>query len=276
MNISVVIPTYNRARTILRTVNSVLNQTLQPFEIIIVDDGSSDETVSILEAVKELKIISQANKGVSAARNIGIGQAKGMWIALLDSDDEWVPDYLAKQVGFARANPELEIFQSEEIWIRNGKRVNPRLKYQKQGGWIFKACLPLCIVAPSAVLFKKELWQKIGGFDESFPVCEDYDLWLRIARNYPIGLNKFPGMIKFGGHGDQLSTTFPAMDTYRIRAIEKHLNDDSFFGGDRIFALKEIIQKMKIYIDGALKRGHDVSGMQKKIKKYKNEINEII
>ncbi len=195
---------------------------------------------------------------------------------MLDSDDEWVKNYLAKQVAFFKTNPELQIFQSGEIWIRNGRRVNPKAKYKKFGGWIFDKCLPLCIVAPSVVLFTKTLWQELGGFDENFPVCEDYDFWLRVARKYPIGLNDFAGLIKYGGHSDQLSTTFPAMDKYRIRAIEKHLADDSFTGKDRLYALREIVNKLGIMINGAQKRGIDTSAIEEKIKRYKDEISGII
>ncbi len=272
MKISVVIPTFNRAHTILRAVESVLKQSYKPFEIIIVNDGSTDDTLKLLHTFeKQITIISQSNKGVSAARNMGIRAAKGEWIALLDSDDEWLPKNLEKQVDYFSTNSDLNIFQSEEIWIRNGKRINHKHKHKKHAGWIFKECLPLCIVAPSAVMFTKKLWKEMNGFDETFPVCEDYDLWLRIARNYPIGLNENVGVIKYGGHEDQLSTTFPIMDMLRIKAIEKHLNDNSFINENRLYALDEIIKKLEIVIKGTQKRGRNVSSLSAKLEKYNYE-----
>ncbi|KAA3617788.1 MAG: glycosyltransferase [Calditrichaeota bacterium] len=276
MKISVIIPTYNRAHTILRAVNSVLNQSYQPFEIIVVDDGSNDTTNVVLEPLKnEIIVLSQSNKGVSAARNTGIENAKGDWIALLDSDDEWTPNALETQVEYFNAHPDIQIFQCEEIWIRNGIRVNPKQKFKKQSGWIFEQCLPLCIVSPSAVMFTKQLWSEMEGFDKSFRVCEDYDLWLRVARKYLIGLNKNIGLIKYGGHPDQLSTTFPVMDLERIRAIEKHLKDDSLKAELRYAALAEIIKKLEIVINGAKKRSRDVSKLESKLEKYNLEVKKL-
>ncbi len=189
MRISVVIPTFNRGYCIARAINSVLNQTFPAQEIIIVDDGSTDNTEQVLSHFKEqVIIIKQHNSGVAAARNAGIKKAQGEWIALLDSDDEWLPDKLKSQDAYHQQNNQFHIFQCAEIWIRNGKRVNPKRKHQKKGGSIFLDCLPLCIVSPSAAIFKKSLWQEINGFDEQLPVCEDYDFWLRIARRYEIGL----------------------------------------------------------------------------------------
>jgi len=269
MKISVVIPGYNRAHTILRSVESVLKQSFKAFEVIIVNDGSTDETLELLRPFEnQINVISQSNKGVSAARNFGIRKASGDWIALLDSDDEWLPDNLEKQVDYLKLNPELQIFQSAEIWIRNGKRVNPKHKFKKHGGWIFKYCLPLCIVSPSAVMFTKRLYNEMGGFDESFPVCEDYDLWLKISRKYPIGLNEHIGLIKYGGHNDQLSTTFPVMDKYRIRALEYQLNDKTLLGENRCFALDEIIKKLNIVINGAKKRELKIADLLAKLQKY--------
>lgn len=273
MKISVIIPTYNRAQTILRAVESVLKQSYRPFEIIVVNDGGTDETVELLQPFEnQITLVSQSNKGVSSARNRGIDVAKGEWIALLDSDDEWLPGQLKNQAGYFESNPQLDIFQSAEIWIRNGKRVNPKHKFKKYSGWIFKQCLPLCIVSPSAVMFTKKLWREMNGFDEAFPVCEDYDLWLRIARKYPIGLNENIGLIKYGGHKDQLSLTFPVMDRLRIRAIEKHLNDKTFKNEDRLFALEEVIRKLEIVINGAQKRGLEILDLSTKVQNYKFEL----
>lgn len=255
MHISVVIPTYNRGYCLERAINSVLDQTFPAFEIIVVDDGSTDNTQEVLKKYSgDIKILSQQNKGVSSARNRGISEAKSEWIALLDSDDEWIPEKLSNHKRFYEDNPGLNIFQCEEIWIRNGLRVNPKKKHQKKGGWIFLDCLPLCIVSPSAVIFKKTLWQEINGFDEQFPVCEDYDLWLRIARYHEIGLDEIPAVVKYGGHKDQLSRTFPIIDEYRIRALEKHIFDDTLTSEFKDYVIHEAIKKINVILKGAEKR----------------------
>jgi GT2 family glycosyltransferase len=258
MKISVVIPTFNRAYCIERAVDSVLNQNYKPYEIIVVDDGSLDNTRVMLHKYSDKVIlINQKNKGVSGARNTGINKASGDWIALLDSDDEWLTHKLKSHIAFYKVNPLLHIFQCEEIWVRNGIRVNPRRKHKKYGGWIFEKCLPLCIVSPSAVIFKKALWQETGGFDEEFPVCEDYDFWLRIARLFPIGLDSEPGIIKYGGHNDQLSRNYPMMDVYRIKALEKHIYDRGLPKEQRALVLNEALRKLKVLLKGAQNRGQD-------------------
>ena len=187
MNISVIIPTYNRKHSLPRTLDSVLAQSFQPFEIIVIDDGSTDGTADWLKSnYLSIKSISQSNQGVSSARNIGIKQAEGNWIALLDSDDEWLPDKLAKQVKALKENPEFLFCHTNEIWIRNGVRVNQQKKHQKYGGHIFEKCLDMCRVSPSSSLFHKSVLDDVGLFNEKLKVCEDYDLWLRISAQYPV------------------------------------------------------------------------------------------
>ncbi len=260
MTISVIIPTYNRAGLLPRAIGSVLSQTSPADEVIVADDGSNDNTAEILAAYGgQLQIIRQGNRGVSAARNAGIRAAKGDWIALLDSDDAWLPRKLENQRAFIRKNPGLRIFQSAERWIRNGKHVNPKKKHAKPSGWIFEPSLKLCLISPSAVIFQKSLWEEMGGFDESLPVCEDYDLWLRIAKKYPVGLDKNESVLKYGGHADQLSTTTPLMDVYRIRAMEKHLADKTLKPEWRKALLRELLFKTDVLISGGQKRGRDVA-----------------
>jgi len=276
MKISVIIPVHNRPQMVIRAVNSVLRQTLQPHEIIVVDDGSDDNTAQILQQFrKQIIIISRGRRGVSSARNVGILTASGDWIALLDSDDEWLPDKLARAHQFHRDNPDLLIFQTEEIWVRNGRRVNPKKKHKKYGGWIFLESLPLCIVSPSAVVIQKSLFDEIGLFDENMPVCEDYDLWLRIARQYPFGLDPKPGIIKYGGHEGQLSRQYWGMDLYRIKAMEKHLDDPSLSREERKLVLSEIIRKLKVVISGAKKRGNDDKELMNKVNEYTNQLHSM-
>lgn len=266
---SVIIPVYNRAETISRAIESVLSQTRMADEIIVVDDGSDDSTIQVLQKYTgKIQLIQQKNKGVSAARNTGIKAASGNWIALLDSDDQWLPDKLLLAECFIKDNPDLLVFQSEEIWLRNGKRVNPKNKHKKFGGNIYKQSLPLCIVSPSAVLIKRLLFNELGYFDESFPVCEDYDMWLRVSRKYPIGLDPVPGIIKYGGHPDQLSNKYWGMDRFRIMAMEKQLADPDLPDEMRLWTLKEIASKLKVLITGYEKRGRDSIELNKKLEKY--------
>jgi len=260
--ISCVIPTWNRAERVADAVRSALEQDWPAKELIIIDDGSTDETAFRLRPFlgPSVRYERQAHTGVSAARNRGIAQAQGEWIALLDSDDQWLPGKLTRQMQFFREQPEFLIGQTEEIWIRNGRRVNPMKKHRKYGGWIFEQCLPLCIVSPSAVMMRRELFEKVGTFDEALPACEDYDLWLRVSARYPIGLVGEPLTIKYGGHADQLSRTAKYLDRYRIRALEKLLGTGELTPEQYRLALAELRRKCKVYGEGCLKRGREDEG----------------
>ncbi len=276
MKISVIIPVYNRAQMVKRAIDSVLAQTDPAHEIIVVDDGSTDATPMVLKDYQHrIHIVRQTNKGVSAARNAGIHKATGDWLAFLDSDDEWLPEKLSLAKDFLNHHPEYLIFQSEEIWIRRGKRVNPKKKHQKYGGWIFKQSLPLCIVSPSAVVIHRSVFEHVGLFDESFPVCEDYDLWLRVARKFPIGLDRRFGIIKYGGHDDQLSKKYWGMDFYRVKAIEKHLNDDSLPLELKIAALQEALKKLMILIKGFKKRAKSTIELEHKFQFYSEQLKHL-
>ena len=200
----------------------------------------------------------QQNQGPAAARNLGIENACGKWIAFLDSDDEWLPGKLKAQVDFFEQNPNYKICQTNEIWIRNGRRVNAMNKHKKFGGWIFEKCLPLCIVSPSAVMIHRDIFDQVGLFDPDYPVCEDYELWLRIASKCPIGLIDKSYVVKYGGHEDQLSHKLPAMDQYRIRAIQKILRSGDLNSEQKIAANEMLEEKLHIYNQGALKRGKEI------------------
>jgi glycosyltransferase involved in cell wall biosynthesis len=255
--VSVIIPTYNRAWCLARAVESVLNQNFSDYELIVVDDGSSDETNLVLAPYGDaLRVIRQPNRGVSAARNAGIKAARGRWIALLDSDDHWLPDKLKAQIDWLTAHPDYRICQTEEIWIRDGRRVNPKKRHRKHGGHIFERSLPLCLVSPSAVMINRRLLDEVGGFDEDLPACEDYDLWLRIACTHPIGLVDAPLIIKTGGHADQLSRA-PELDKYRIRALTRIIESGSLSPSQHAAALEMLAAKVRVYAGGCRKRGRD-------------------
>lgn len=242
---------------LIEAVESVLDQNYPNFELIVVDDGSTDETPDLLRSYDgRMQVIRQENKGVSAARNRGIAHSSGKLIAFLDSDDLWLPGKLTAQVEFFRLHPESEICQTQEIWIRNGRRVNPKDRHQKPSGMIFEASLALCLVSPSAVMIRRELFDRVGFFDETLPACEDYDLWLRIGRRFPVHLIDKPLIIKRGGHEDQLSKA-PGLDKFRIASLEKLIRSGRLNPLQRKAAIRMLAKKCRIYANGCRKRNRD-------------------
>lgn len=255
MHISVIIPVHNRPRRILRAIQSVVNQTVAAAEIIVVDDGSSDGTaIAVADSFPQVRLVRQANRGVSAARNHGIRVATSEWIALLDSDDEWLPDKLAKQCRLLKENASLRVCHSDEAWIRDGVQVNPMRKHRKPSGWIFRACLPLCCVSPSAIVLHRSVIETVGLFDESLPACEDYDMWLRCFCRFPIGLVESRCVVKYGGHADQLSRRYAAMDRYRVYALNKLLGNEALETVDREACILMLRKKCDILANGLVKR----------------------
>lgn len=255
MKISVIIPTYNRKKTLARAIQSVINQSFSPFEILIIDDGSNDGTEEwVKENFQNIKYIYQNNHGVSSARNIGIENAYGDWVAFLDSDDEWLPNKLYEQVKAIDSNPDAKFFHTNEIWIRNGVRVNQMKKHKKYGGYIFEKCLDICRVSPSSVLIQKEVFDNIGVFDESLKVCEDYDLWLRITSKYPVVFLDEPLIYKYGGHADQLSKVNDGIESYRIQSLEKIIKSGYLSDEQKVKAVNALVNKMNIYSKGLEKR----------------------
>ncbi len=254
--VSVIIPTFNRGYCLAETVRSVLKQRFMDFELIVVDDGSTDETLQVLENFPSVQVIHlPGNRGVSFARNRGIEEARGTLICFLDSDDLWEKSKLEAQVTWMQEHPDCKVLHTDEVWIRNGVRVNPMNKHQKFSGDIFRKCLPLCIVSPSSVMLRKSVLDEIGGFDESMPVCEDYDLWLRIAVHYPFHFLENKLMIKRGGHEDQLSRKYWGMDRWRVYALEKLLKGGDLDSEQRGWVIAMLIEKCSILIQGFKKRG---------------------
>ena len=259
--VSVIIPTYNRARIVGEAIDSVLSQGYDDFELIVVDDGSTDGTEELVASyLPRLTYLYQEHQGVSAARNRGIASARGEYISFLDSDDLWLRDKLSSQVCFMESHPECLICYTDEIWIRKGVRVNPMKKHRKYSGMIFEQCLPLCIVSPSSVLIARTLLDEVGIFDETLEVCEDYDLWLRIAARYPIHFIETPLIVKRGGHEDQLSKKLNGQDRFRIKALTKLLIGDFISPRQRELAWRELSKKCEIYGKGCIKRGKQEEG----------------
>jgi len=287
--VDVIIPTHNRFECLKRAVESVLNQTFTPFSLWIVDDHSTDGTKDwisdLISSSKNQEIhylttqeeqTSPSTKpasnpvskpaGVSRARNVGILRSQAPLIAFLDSDDAWQPEKLRRQVEWMEENPRIALCHTEEIWIRNGHRVNPCKHHRKSGGRIFNECLARCVISPSAAMVRRWIFQRHQQecptllFDETLPACEDYDLWLRITARHSVGFLTEPLTVKYGGHPDQLSQKYPAMDRFRVQALEKiFIQNESIQALDTSeidHLLKTLEQKSRILESGARKRGN--------------------
>lgn len=255
-SIGVVIPTFDRAHTLGRALDSVFAQTLPAQQVIVVDDGSTDSTLDLVAGYPGVSYLRQENCGVSAARNLGIRHCGCDWIALLDSDDEWLPEKLRVQFEALEGNAGHSLIHCDEIWIRNGRRVNPGDRHHKRGGWIFEYCLPLCVISPSAAVIEKSLLEEAGGFNERLPACEDYDLWLRICSRFPVLYVDRPLLRKYGGHDDQLSRKHWGMDRFRVQALRDLLAAGNLSESDRQAALASLREKCRILVSGARKRGN--------------------
>lgn len=269
---SVIIPTYNRESVLPRAVESVLAQSYQSFELIIVDDGSTDKTFQYLQGLKDPKVrlIALKNGGVSRARNEGVRISQGEWIAFLDSDDEWLAEKLNIQYRFIQEHPDYKIHHGEEIWIRNGKRVNPMKKHQKSGGDQFLPSLKLCLISPSTVVLRRDLYESLGGFREDYPVCEDYDLWLRILKDHSVGFSREFLIKKYGGHEDQLSRKYFAMDYWRVKTLVALLKEKEL-SSEREEELRSVLAfKIKVLIQGYSKHQNFVR--LKEIQQIKKEL----
>jgi glycosyltransferase involved in cell wall biosynthesis len=260
-HVSVIIPTYNRSSLLFEAVKSVLSQTYDNFELIIVDDGSTDSSKSSIAPLlkntpRSTTYLESKNRGVSTARNLGAQHAQGEWLAFLDSDDRWTPEKLQLQMEYLKSNPECRVVHGEEIWIRNGRRVNQKIKHAKSGGRIFTDCLKLCLISPSTVVLAKELYHEMQGFDPSFPVCEDYDLWLKITSKYEVGFITTPVTIKYGGHSDQLSRRYFAMDYWRIKSMHRLHSTRKLNAQERAALNLEIITKGEVLVKGYKKHNN--------------------
>ena len=268
LSISVIIPTLNRVNLLKRALRSVLNQTLPPDEIIVIDNGSTDDTKNMIkDNFQNIKYYYLHDKGVSKARNLGIKNSNSEWLSFLDSDDEWHRKKLEKQINFIKYNSKCKFVHSNEVWLRNGIHLNQLKKHKKKGGNIFKNCLKMCCISPSSVILKKNIFYDYGFFDESFQVCEDYEMWLRISAKEEICFLEDKLLIKHGGHKDQLSKKFWGMDRFRVYAIEKNLLNNNFSEYQNGLAKFFLLQKLEVIINGAKKR-NNIETFEKFMKKY--------
>jgi len=257
--VSVIVPAFNRPKSLLAAVESVVNQSYQNFELIVVDDGSTEDLSSVQKFVSAAGyrfLTLEKNLGVSVARNYAAKESLGEWLAFLDSDDLWLPTKLEKQLAFLQAQSDCEISQCEEIWYRNNVFVNPKNCHAMPDGEAFAASLKRCCISPSAVILKRTLFMEYGGFDENLRVCEDYDLWLRITADHRVPLLREKLVKKFGGHKDQLSKSMSAMDRFRVYALLKLLLERKLNDSQRKLVCDELLSKSTVLFSGARKRGN--------------------
>ena len=259
IKISVIIPTFNREKFICRAIDSVKEQSYIVDEIIVVDNNSTDKTIEIIKnKYKDILVLIENKKGVSYARNYGILKSKNDWVAFLDSDDEWFKNKIKEQVIFIKKNIEkIKLVHCNEIWLRNNIHLNQKKKHKKKGGYIFEDCLDACKISPSSVLINKKLFLKYGGFDSSFQVCEDYELWLRLTSKEEVGYIEEPLVKKFGGHAGQLSCKYWGLDRFRIKALEKLIFKFSLNKYQKKSVIHKILEKIEILIIGARKRNKE-------------------
>jgi len=255
---SVIVPSFNRARFLGITVNSVLTQTFEDFELLVIDDGSTDHTDCLVRQFQDPRVryLRQDNRGVAAARNLGITQARGRFIGFLDSDDRYRADKLLVTREYIRRYKDFRVFHTEEIWYRSGQYLAQKLYHKKHSGHIFEHSVALCSIGMSTSVLARSVFDEVGLFDESFPSCEDYDFWLRVTSCRPVLLIPQYLTIKEGGHGDQLSKKYPAMDTFRIRALAAIIEKKTLKKEYLAIALAELQRKCDIVVNGAVKRGN--------------------
>lgn len=284
--VSVIIPTYNRAFQTVEAIRSVLEGTFRNFELIVVDDGSSDGTVdSLLQlgfCFTPAGIPSPANSPTIATsdrsaalillvlphtgfpglvRNRGARIARGKYLAFLDSDDLWLPRKLELQL---RAHREalaeghgFRISHTRELWIRNGKPISQRKQRHLRQGDVFRDSLKKCILGPSTVVMERSLFEESGGFREDLKIAEDYELWVRITSFEPVLYIEEALTVKRGGSPDQLSQAFPFIEPFRLQAL-KDLVDRGFFSTNSPRykeTIEELVRKCRIHAGGCGKRG---------------------
>lgn len=257
-----IIPAYNRSGLLAEAIDSVRSQTFTDYEIIVVDDGSTDDTPSLAES-RDLRYIRLEHTGMPGlVRNRGAAQAKGKLLAFLDSDDLWMPDKLSRQLllhgcdtMLGRAEQNNRITHTREQWLRNGKVISQSKLRHRRSGSLFEDSLVKCIIGPSTVVMDASFFARTKGFRDDLEIGEDYEYWLRITPEADVGYVDMPLTVKRAGHGDQLTEKYGHIEYFRISAL-KDLVDSRFYSEPRLTAARrELARKCGIYAAGARKRG---------------------
>lgn len=222
--VSIVIPTYNRSELLRKAVESLQAQTYQSIEIIIVDDCSSDDTEETVKNMKDKRIRyikHERNKGGSEARNTGIKQANGRFVGFLDSDDQWLPEKLEKQLSVFKQNPFAGVVYTGVNVVKGGEVIETVTPQHK--GNLLKMLLERnCLNTTSSILVKKELLDEVGGFDGALPSCQDWDLYLRLARISNFDFVKDPLVLFFEHDGERITTNKRASAQGHMQIFQKY------------------------------------------------------
>lgn len=219
-----IIPTYNRRDLLLRAVDSALAQTCPVDEIIVIDDGSTDDTKEVLTARygDRVRYVWQPNAGVSAARNHGMSVATGRFFALLDSDDQWLPDKNRRQLDWMHAHPDFGMVLCDVERVDDDHElidVFRRRDVIKEDGWAFRWIIQNPSLVPASAMFRREVFEDVGGFDEGLRTAEDLDFHLRVANRWPIGVVEGEALVRATRGNEGLSAESSTYDDY-VRVVE--------------------------------------------------------
>ncbi len=260
MTVDVVIPAYGRVDLLREAIASVLNQTYTELRLFIVDDASpeplephlpvSDPRVQVLRLEK--------NGGSGPARNHGVAAGSSSLVAFLDSDDLWHSEKLARQVTYLEANPECQWLHTNEIWLRGDVEVKQRSEHRKQGGQFLLRAFERCLIATSAVMMRRDFFESHSGFAPAFRLCQDFELWLRLLADAPVGFLEEPLAIKRTGAWVQSSAT-PEIDRFRVLALHRfyrQIRRSAAMAEYMQPLLKEAERKSRMLAMGAAKHGN--------------------
>ncbi|WP_394121471.1 glycosyltransferase family 2 protein [Planococcus donghaensis] len=223
--VSVIIPTYNRSELLKKAVESLKNQSHQNFEIIIIDDFSTDDTASVVEEMEDDRIIylkHDINKGGSEARNTGIKRATGNFIGFLDSDDQWLPQKLEKQLGQFEGQPDVGVVYTGVQVVNENNQPTRKIIPEYRGDILPKLFESNCIDTTSSVLVRKEVLDQVQGFDAGLPSCQDWDLYIRLAQVTKFDFVK-DNMVLFYHHsGERITTNKKSVLNGHLSIFEKY------------------------------------------------------
>lgn len=223
--VSVIIPTYNRADFLTEAVDSVLNQTWRDFEIIVVDDGSTDGTRDVVGRYGDrIKYFHKQNKGPSSARNFGTSKAHGNFLAFLDSDDIWEPNKLDIQMNFLQSHPEIKLISCGSYIMGNSRKRKFHIRGDLSGD-LFLTLYQRSFINTSSVVLTQDCFFQVGPFDETIQTAEDYDLWLKVARHFPMAYLDTP-LVGIRKHPDKLSKNKIELRKNAIQVLQTHFDPE--------------------------------------------------
>jgi glycosyltransferase involved in cell wall biosynthesis len=221
--VSVIIPTYNRAHLVTKSIDSVQRQTFKDYEIIVVDDGGNDNTSELLQLRYGKRIVyirKHRNQGLSAARNTGVGAARGEYIAFLDDDDQWLPEKLEMQLALMQKNPSLGLAYCNAHLVNESNELIKEVQGSKRG-YIYDDMLASNHFGISSVLLRKKVFLETGYYDESLSALEDWDLWIRVSKFYDVDFVDQP-LVRYLMHSNNMSSNLLNMERSTFAVLDKH------------------------------------------------------